>query len=108
MDPTAPLAIVGYAYRAPGVGRKGLWEFLAEAKSAWSQGVPPDRFNHEAFYHSGTKPGFHNSQGGHFLPDDVYAFDASFFNIKAEEARSIDPETRLVLECAFEAAESAG
>ncbi|KAK8023284.1 Compactin diketide synthase mokB [Apiospora marii] len=108
MDPTAPLAVVGYAYRAPGVGRKGLREFLAEAKSAWSQGAPADRFNHEAFYHPENKSGFHNSQGGHFLPDDIYAFDASFFNIKAEEARSIDPETRLVLECAFEAAESAG
>ncbi|KAK8137622.1 Compactin diketide synthase [Apiospora sp. TS-2023a] len=107
MDSKAPLAIVGYAYRAPGVGRKGLWEFLADAKSAWSQ-VPPDRFRQEAFYQPSTKPGFYNSQGGHFLPEDIYAFDASFFNIKADEARSLDPQTRLVLECAFEAVESAG
>ncbi|KAK8109398.1 hypothetical protein PG999_007535 [Apiospora kogelbergensis] len=107
MDSSTPLAVVGYAYRAPGVGRKGLWEFLAEAKSAWSE-VPADRFSKDAFYHAGEKPGFYPSEGGHFLPDDVYAFDASFFNIKAEEARSLDPQTRLVLECAFEAAESAG
>ncbi|KAK8005776.1 hypothetical protein PG990_011813 [Apiospora arundinis] len=107
MESNTPLAVVGYAYRAPGVGRKGLWEFLADAKSAWSE-VPADRFNKDAFYHAGDKPGFFPSEGGHFLPDDVYAFDASFFNIKAEEARSLDPQTRLVLECAFEAAESAG
>jgi len=107
VDSNMPLAVVGYAYRAPGVGRKGLWEFLADAKSAWSE-VPADRFNKDAFYHAGDKPGFFSSEGGHFLPDDVYAFDASFFNIKAEEARSLDPQTRFILECAFEAAESAG
>ncbi|KAK8023590.1 Highly reducing polyketide synthase ACRTS2 [Apiospora rasikravindrae] len=107
MDPNTPLAIVGYAYRAPGVERKGLWEFLADAKSAFSE-IPSDRFNKDAFRHISGKAGFFPSEGGHFLPDDVYAFDASFFNIKAEEARSLDPSTRLMLECAFEAAESAG
>jgi acyl transferase domain-containing protein len=108
MSARSPLAVVGYAYRAPSVGRKGLWEFLEEGKSAWSQ-VPPDRFNHEAYYHPDPeKVGFISSQGGHFLPDDIYAFDPAFFNIKAEEARSMDPQLRLLLECAFEAAESAG
>ncbi|KAK8074288.1 hypothetical protein PG994_005187 [Apiospora phragmitis] len=97
MDPNPPLAVVGYAYRAPGVGRKGLWEFLADAKSAYSQ-IPPDRFNKDVSHHTSGKPGFFPSEGGHFLPDDVYAFDALFFNIKAEEARSLDPQTRLMLD----------
>lgn len=108
MSQRQPLAIVGYAYRAPGVGRKGLFEFLEQGKSAWSK-VPADRFNHEAHYHpDNRKPGFISSQGGHFLPDDLYAFDPAFFNIKADEARSMDPQHRLLLECAFEAAENAG
>ncbi|KAK7953257.1 Compactin diketide synthase mokB [Apiospora saccharicola] len=103
-----PLAIVGYAYRAPGVGRKGLWEFLKEAKSAWSP-IPPERFKQDAFYHPDPeKCGSFTSKGGHFLPDDIYAFDAAFFNLKADEARVVDPQHRLLLECAFEAAESAG
>ncbi|KAK6858910.1 Highly reducing polyketide synthase ACRTS2 [Apiospora arundinis] len=103
-----PLAIIGYAYRAPGVGRKGLWEFLKEAKSAWSP-IPPERFKQDAFYHPDPeKCGSFTSKGGHFLPDDIYAFDAAFFNLKADEARVVDPQHRLLLECAFEAAESAG
>ncbi|RYP11169.1 hypothetical protein DL765_007856 [Monosporascus sp. GIB2] len=108
MHNDSPIAIVGLSYRAPGVGRKGLWEFLAEKKSAWSR-VPADRFDQDAFYHPNSeKAGCFSSQGGHFLPDDIYAFDAAFFNLRAEEARAIDPQHRLMLECAFEAAESAG
>ncbi|CAI6339140.1 unnamed protein product [Periconia digitata] len=108
MSQKEPLAVVGYSYRAPGVGRKGLFEFLEQGKCAWSK-VPADRFNHEAYYHpESSKPGFISSQGGHFLPDDIYAFDPAFFNIKADEARALDPQIRLLLECAFEAAENAG
>ncbi|KAL9030210.1 MAG: hypothetical protein Q9196_001644 [Gyalolechia fulgens] len=108
MSQRPPLAIVGYAYRAPGVGRKGLWDFLEQGKSAWSS-IPPDRFNHDAYYHPDPeKSGFISSQGAHFLPDDIYAFDPSFFKISADEARSMDPQHRLLLECAFEAAENAG
>ncbi|KAL9587952.1 MAG: hypothetical protein Q9203_003236, partial [Teloschistes exilis] len=90
------------------VGRKGLGEFLEEGKSAWSP-IPPDRFNHEAYYHpNAEKPGFLSSKGAYFLSDDLYAFDPSFFKISAEEARSMDPQHRILLECAFEAAENAG
>lgn len=102
------IAIVGYAYRAPGVGRKGLWDFLTDAKSAWSR-VPGDRFDQDAFFHPNSeKAGFISAKGGHFLPDDIYAFDAPFFNLKADEARAMDPQHRMMLECALEAAESAG
>ncbi|MDI1491446.1 MAG: putative PKS/NRPS-like protein biosynthetic cluster [Ramalina farinacea] len=108
MSDRPPLAVIGYAYRAPGVGRKGLWEFLEEGKSAWSR-IPSDRFNQDAYHHpNAEKPGFISSQGAHFLPDDIYAFDPSFFKISAEEAGAMDPQHRTLLECAFEAAENAG
>ena len=108
MSQQPPLAIVGHAYRAPGVGRKGLWEFLEAGKSAWSP-APFDRFNQEVYYHpDAEKSGFISSKGSRFLPDDIYAFDPSFFEISAKEARSMDPQHRLLLECAFEAAENAG
>lgn len=42
------------------------------------------------------------------MPDDIYAFDAGFFNLRAEEARNSDPRHRMMLECALEAAEDAG
>ncbi|KID86000.1 Beta-ketoacyl synthase [Metarhizium guizhouense ARSEF 977] len=104
----APIAIVGYSYRAPGVGRKGLWDFLAKAKSAWSR-VPTDRFAQDAFHHADAdKCGCFSSQGAHFLPDDIYKFDAPFFNLRADEASAVDPQHRMLLECALEAAENAG
>lgn len=103
-----PLAVVGLSYRAPGVGRKDLFQFLAEAKSAWSK-VPRDRFDQDAFHDpKPEKAGCMSSKGAHFLPDDIYSFDAAFFNLKVEEARAMDPQHRMMLECAFEATESAG
>ncbi|KAJ3545058.1 hypothetical protein NM208_g2700 [Fusarium decemcellulare] len=108
MPDRSPIAIVGLSYRAPGVGRKGLWEYLAEAKSAWSK-VPPERFDYDAYhYPDKDKAGCIAAQGGHFLPGDVYSFDAPFFNLRTEEARAVDPHHRILLECALEAAESAG
>ena len=108
MEEQSPMAVVGYAYRAPGVGRKGLWEFLVDAKSAFSR-VPEDRFEQDAYYHSNPeKAGTFASKGAHFLPDDVYAFDAPFFNMNEEEVTSMDPQHRMILECALEAAEDAG
>lgn len=89
-----PIAIVGLAYRAPGIGRKGLVDFLSEAKSAFSA-IPKGRFDHESFYHDDSaKPGALSVKGAYFLPDDIYAFDAPFFNITAEEATSMDPQLR--------------
>lgn len=89
-----PIAVVGIAYRAPGIGRKGLFEYLCEAKSAFSS-VPKDRFNHDAFqFNDSTKPGALSSKGAYFLPDDIYAFDAPFFSVTAEEAESMDPQLR--------------
>jgi acyl transferase domain-containing protein/NADPH:quinone reductase-like Zn-dependent oxidoreductase/SAM-dependent methyltransferase/acyl carrier protein len=108
MPDHSPIAIVGLSYRAPGVGRKGLWEYLSEAKSAWSK-VPADRFDYDAFYHpDSNKAGCIAAAGGHFLPEDVYSYDAPFFNLRPEEARAVDPHHRMLLECALEAAESAG
>lgn len=110
MPADVPIAIIGSAYRAPGIGRKGLWEFLSEARSAWSA-VPSDRFQQSAVHHaasSSLKPGLFSGAGAHFLPDDIYAFDPAFFNLTADEARAMDPQHRVLMECALEACESAG
>ncbi|KAJ4999818.1 Highly reducing polyketide synthase ACRTS2 [Colletotrichum sp. SAR 10_66] len=101
-SPPVPIAVIGVAYRAPGVGRKGLFDFLSEARSAFSR-VPKDRFDHESFhYNDSAKPGALSAKGAYFLPDDIYAFDAPFFNITAEEAVSMDPQIHVVLKLASE------
>lgn len=108
MPTQEPVAIIGYAYRAPGIGRKGLWDLLEDGKSGWSK-VPPERFDQDAYYSpEKDKAGCFAVAGAHFLPDDIYAFDAAFFNIRQDEARAMDPQHRLILETAFEAAEHAG
>ncbi|KAI9741637.1 MAG: polyketide synthase [Cirrosporium novae-zelandiae] len=105
-----PIAIIGMACRFPGdvTSPERLWRICAERRSTWSK-IPSDRFNQEAFYHPcGEKRGTLNLRGGHFLKDGITRFDAPFFNLTAEEARSMDPQLRLQLETSYEALENAG
>lgn len=109
-EPPERLAIVGMACRLPGdvTTPEDLWNLCARGKSAWSE-VPKNRFNAEAFYHPNPdRPGAFNAKGAHFLTEDVGLFDAPFFNITLQEARSLDPQQRIYLECVYEALENAG
>ena len=69
----------------------------------------PDRFNINAF-HSGTKKKLNMSKTrrGHFVRQDISAFDANFFGISETEASAMDPQARIMLEIAYEAFENAG
>ncbi|KAJ4253425.1 hypothetical protein NW762_010583 [Fusarium torreyae] len=107
---TTPIAIIGLSCRFPGdaTNPENFWELMSESRGAWSE-IPKDRFNAASFYHpEPSKIGSSNILGGHFLKEDVSLFDASFFNLSAEVAASMDPQTRLQLETVFEAAEDAG
>lgn len=70
--------------------------------------MPRDRYNAKAFHHEGDKLNTLSSVGGHFLEEDVSAFDAPFFNITANEAKAMDPTARMLLEVTYEALENAG
>ncbi|KAH7025271.1 putative polyketide synthase [Microdochium trichocladiopsis] len=106
-----PIAIIGLGCRYPGAAStpSKLWTELAAGTSAWSKGPPGERFNMAAFHdvknaHSSTT----NADGGHFLSEDISAFDATFFGIHGAEARAMDPQQRLLLEVAYESFENAG
>ena len=45
-------------------------------------------------------------RGGHFLRDDIAAFDAPFFSMSPTEASCVDPQQRGLLECAYRALEN--
>lgn len=108
--PPGRLAITGMACRLPGQVKtpEDLWDLCSRGRSAWSE-TPNDRFNVSAFYHPNPdRPGSFNCKGGHFLEEDVGLFDAPFFHITLQEARSLDPQQRLILECVYEALENAG
>ncbi|GAW18084.1 hypothetical protein ANO14919_075550 [Xylariales sp. No.14919] len=107
---TTPIAIIGMGCRFPGDASspEKLWELLANGRSTWTE-IPPDRFNKDAFYHpQADHLGTTNVIGGHFLNEDIAAWDASFFNFTAEAAKATDPQLRILLETTFEALENAG
>lgn len=105
-----PIAIIGYACRLPGqvTSPSDLWELCTRGRSGWSL-IPKHRFSVDAFHHPNpSKVGSFNIKGGYFLDGDIACFDAPFFNLSVQEVISMDPQHRLLLECSYEALESAG
>ncbi|GFF58827.1 lovastatin diketide synthase LovF [Aspergillus lentulus] len=109
-DKLEPLAIVGMSWRFPGEANSasGFWDILSNARSAKSR-IPEDRFNVDAHYHpSADRNGSIITKEGHFLKEDIAAFDAPFFSMTAAEAEGMDPQHRILLEVTYEAFENAG
>lgn len=105
-----PIAIVGTACRFAGSidSTCKLWKFL-EAPTDICQEIPSSRFNANGFFHlDGSYHGRTNVKHGYFVDDDIKAFDAEFFGVKAIEAQAMDPQQRFLMEVAFEALENAG
>ena len=104
--PAHAIAIVGMAGRFPDApdldsfwrniveGHESLRIFEAETMAA--AGVPHELQANPDFVPKGT------------VLDDTDMFDADFFGVSTGEARIIDPQQRIFLECAWEALEHAG
>ncbi|KAL2872619.1 type I polyketide synthase [Aspergillus lucknowensis] len=90
------IAVIGLACRFPGEasGPQQFWDLLCKGRSAYSSASK--RWNVDAFHHSKRgRLGTSVTAGGHFLEQDLAAFDAAFFNISQNEASSMDPQQRL-------------
>lgn len=105
-EPGLDIAVVGMAGRFPGAGDVDeLWRLVVEGREAISffdreqlvaAGVPADEAGHPDYVPAyGVLPG-------------VQEFDAEFFGYTPRDARLLDPQQRLFLECAWEALEAAG
>ena len=69
---------------------------------------PKDRFNLDAFYHERNgRPGSTDSGMGCFI-EKPYRFDPTMFGISPQEAATMDPSQRKILEVVYECFESAG
>ncbi|HBJ36746.1 MAG TPA: hypothetical protein DDZ51_18720, partial [Planctomycetaceae bacterium] len=103
-----PLAIIGMACRFPGANTlDDFWQLLIAGKCSISE-VPEDRWDAKRFHADQSKqPGRVTFNGGGFL-SEIDRFDPKFFEITHREARSMDPQQRLMLEIASEALENAG
>ena len=102
----ARIAVIGAAYRMPGVGGQGFWEALLAGQNLVST-VDPSRWAQESLLHPrknepGTTYTFAAGSIG-----DVSGFDAAFFGISPREAEQMDPQQRLLLEMSWEALENA-
>ncbi|HET6935576.1 MAG TPA: type I polyketide synthase, partial [Candidatus Angelobacter sp.] len=100
------IAIVGMACRFPGAsGVEEFWKNLCAGKESLS------RVSADDLRRGGLDPAaLDNPQYVPLAPflDDVERFDAGFFGYTSLEAKLMDPQQRLFLECAWEAFEHAG
>ncbi|KAI1762632.1 hypothetical protein GGR53DRAFT_500984 [Hypoxylon sp. FL1150] len=107
-DTSDSIAIVGLSVNYPGAkGKEQFWDILEKGKNVVSE-IPPWRFDVSRYDESSTSATrkFGNKYGN-FL-EDPFQFDAGFFNISPREAKSMDPQQRLILQAALEALEDSG
>ncbi|MEV4413083.1 type I polyketide synthase [Catellatospora sp. NPDC049609] len=104
-DSGLDLAVVGLAGRFPGVGDvPGLWRDVLTGRPVSTRFTPEEL--------AGSVPAAEYERPD-YVPvfgvlDGADRFDAEFFGYSPRDARLIDPQQRLFLECAWEALESAG
>ncbi|MEV0603334.1 SDR family NAD(P)-dependent oxidoreductase, partial [Streptomyces sp. NPDC050315] len=100
--PGEPIAVIGIACRLPGApDPQAFWELLRDGREAIGE-VPEGRWGD---FDTPAGTGADLRRGG-FL-DGVDGFDAAFFGISPQEALTMDPQQRLILELAWEALEDA-
>ncbi|KAI1823452.1 hypothetical protein F4861DRAFT_549734 [Xylaria intraflava] len=105
-----PVVVVGVSFKFPqdAVSEEGFWDIIRRGVSTMTE-VPRERYDINGFHaHGHSRHGTLPGRGGHFLKDDISAFDAPFFSMSAEESQAADPQLRLLLETSYHALESAG
>ncbi|KAL2793731.1 polyketide synthase [Aspergillus keveii] len=109
-DILTPLAIVGLSFKFPqdATSPEGFWDIL-EAGRCTSTEFPASRMNIDAHYHPDrSRLDAMSVRGGHFMKEDLGAFDAPFFGMSVAEAQAMDPQQRLALETVYRAFENSG
>ncbi|CEL10219.1 hypothetical protein ASPCAL13343 [Aspergillus calidoustus] len=109
-DILTPLAIVGLSFKFPqdATSAEGFWDIL-EAGRSTSTEFPATRMKIDAHYHQDrSRLDAISVRGGHFMKEDLGAFDAPFFGMSLAEAQVMDPQQRLALETVYRAFENSG
>ncbi|KAG2033473.1 hypothetical protein BDR03DRAFT_1094387 [Suillus americanus] len=104
-----PIAIVGMALRLPGGARTAneLWELLERGINTISE-IPAERFQLERYTSADAKSGRGMKAHTANFIDCVDEFDYKFFKVSPREAKSMDPQQRVLLHTAHDALENAG
>ena len=104
-----PVAIVGMGCRFPGgvEDPEAFWRLLSQGLDGTAE-IPPDRWNVDDYYDADPEaPNKMYVRRGGFV-NHVRGFDPLFFHVSPQEAASMDPQQRFLLEVAWEAIENAG
>ncbi|HYH78527.1 MAG TPA: amino acid adenylation domain-containing protein, partial [Longimicrobium sp.] len=105
-DRIAEVAVVGMSGRFPGARSVAeFWSNLAGGVESISFFTPGELLAEGVSPEAVADPCFvpaHGAMAG------AYAFDAPFFGVTPAEARAMDPQQRVFLECAWSALEDAG
>jgi aryl carrier-like protein len=104
-----PLALVGMAVRFPGRCNSPdeYWSKLLSKVNGIVE-VPASRWDIDEYFDSkpGTVGKMYVRRAG--FVEDVEMFDASFFGVSPPEAKTMDPQQRMLLEVSYDAFYSAG
>jgi amino acid adenylation domain-containing protein len=102
------IAIIGVSGRYPGARDvREFWENLKNGKDCITE-IPKDRWDHSMYFDADkSRIGKTYSKWGGFI-EGVDRFDPLFFNISPRDARLLDPQERLFLQCVYETIEDAG
>ena len=105
-----PVAVVSMACRLPDECHSphAFWKFLEQGKIAINT-PPGTRFSLNTHYDGSLKGQTMASPGGMFLQGvDPRDIDAQFFRLSGNEASSMDPQQRQLLEVVYEGLENGG
>ncbi|KAH9984908.1 ketoacyl-synt-domain-containing protein [Xylariaceae sp. FL0662B] len=104
-----PIAICGFSMMLPqgASSPEKFWDMLMEKRCATTD-FPFDRLNVNGFQRKTQSTNTIPLRGGHFLRENISAFDADFFSISSNEAAAMDPMQRMMLEVSYAALENAG
>ncbi|TDL16946.1 ketoacyl-synt-domain-containing protein, partial [Rickenella mellea] len=111
VEKNVPIAIVGQAFKFPGANNEEeLWNILEQGLNTVSE-ISNTRFDVSSYTSNPpTNPGrVLKTLYGNFISDeDAMGFDAAFFKISPREAKSMDPQQRVLLQVSYHALENAG
>ncbi|KAL4745839.1 hypothetical protein BDW72DRAFT_210967 [Aspergillus terricola var. indicus] len=102
-----PIAIVGMSVKT--AGADDLDEFVAMLKTGQSQHIPitRDRLMHDMLFRENADADPKRKFYGCFFRDGD-AFDHKFFKRSPRESAAMDPQSRIVLQAAYQAVEQSG
>ena len=107
------ISIIGIGCTFPQANSKNdFWGMLISGRCGVSEDFTPNRPQEYREFHKHYHPkkfvsGRLPTLGGAYL-EDIRGFDAKFFGISAQEACSMDPQQRILLQVIYEAIEDAG